>query len=322
MRRIEGVPRGIIEGDVQQRQQGRQEWLQCSVQRQELAGHAFADLPLVVTLLDPAIRLQQLDDRQVRRGLPVGDRAAFEHQPAMGTVRPRELPDEPRFPHAGLAHDGDCLPVSRGGALQHLRELVQLNLASDEAGQASRGAGLKPGPCRHAPGQFVDRGRGLEPLHGNRPERSDLDIAFSQLEGFAGDQHGSGLRHLLHPGGEMGRQPDGGVIHVQITADGPHDYLARIEPHADLHGRAAPALDLVHVDVDPPLHSQRGIARAYGVILVGKWRTEQRHDPVAHHLVHGAFVAVHRFHHVFENRVEELARLLGVTVGQQLHRPL
>ena len=27
-------------------------------------------------------------------------------------------------------------------------------------------------------------------------------------------------------------------------------------------------------------------------------------------------------HHVFEDRVEELARLLGVTVGEQLHRAL
>ena len=80
--RVEGVPRGIVDGDVQQRQERRQERLQRAVQRQELAGHALADRPRVVTLLDPAIRLQQLDDGQVRRGLPVRDRAALEHQPA------------------------------------------------------------------------------------------------------------------------------------------------------------------------------------------------------------------------------------------------
>ena len=70
------------------------------------------------------------------------------------------------------------------------------------------------------------------------------------------------------------------------------------------------------------LHPQRRIARAHRVILVGERRAEERHDPVAHDLVHGALVAVHRLHHVLEHRVEELARLLGVAVGQQLHRAL
>ena len=51
-------------------------------------------------------------------------------------------------------------------------------------------------------------------------------------------------------------------------------------------------------------------------------RAKQRHDAIAHHLVDGALVAVHGLHHAFEHRVEELAGLLGVAVGQQLHRAL
>ena len=58
------------------------------------------------------------------------------------------------------------------------------------------------------------------------------------------------------------------------------------------------------------------------MVLVGEGRAEERHDPVAHHLVDGALVAMHRLHHPLEHRVEELARLLGVAVGQQLHRAL
>ena len=57
------------------------------------------------------------------------------------------------------------------------------------------------------------------------------------------------------------------------------------------------------------------------MIFVGKWRTEERHDPVAHHLVHGALVAVDGLHHPFEYGVENLARLLG-NYGEQLHRAL
>jgi hypothetical protein len=58
------------------------------------------------------------------------------------------------------------------------------------------------------------------------------------------------------------------------------------------------------------------------VILVGQRRAEERHDPVAHHLVHRALVAVDGFHHPLEDGIEELARLLGVAVGEQLHRAL
>ena len=48
-------------------------------------------------------------------------------------------------------------------------------------------------------------------------------------------------------------------------------------------------------------------------------RAEQRHDPVAHHLVDRALVAVDRFHHVLEHRIEDLPRFLGIAVGEQLH---
>jgi hypothetical protein len=58
------------------------------------------------------------------------------------------------------------------------------------------------------------------------------------------------------------------------------------------------------------------------VILVRERRAEQRHDPVAHHLVHRALVTMDRHHHPFEHRIENLARLLGITIGEQLHRAL
>jgi hypothetical protein len=57
-------------------------------------------------------------------------------------------------------------------------------------------------------------------------------------------------------------------------------------------------------------------------VLVGKRRAEQCHDPVAHDLVDGALVAVHGLHHVLDDGVEQLPRLLGVAVGEQLHRGL
>ena len=58
------------------------------------------------------------------------------------------------------------------------------------------------------------------------------------------------------------------------------------------------------------------------MVLVGDRRAEERHDAVAHHLVDGALVAVDGLHHPLEDGVEELAGLLGIAVGEQLHRAL
>jgi hypothetical protein len=86
LRRVEGAPRGVVDRDIQQRQERRRERLQRPVQRQEFARHSFANLPLIVARLDAQIGLQQPDDSQVRRGRPIGDRAAFEHQPGVRVV--------------------------------------------------------------------------------------------------------------------------------------------------------------------------------------------------------------------------------------------
>src|SRR5262249_3215463 len=45
-------------------------------------------------------------------------------------------------------------------------------------------------------------------------------------------------------------------------------------------------------------------------------------DAVAHDLIDGALVAMHRVHHAFQHRVENAARFFGVAVGEQLHGAL
>jgi hypothetical protein len=109
---------------------------------------------------------------------------------------------------------------------------------------------------------------------------------------------------------------------VQITADGAHHDLAGIQPHADLdHGGVRPA-DLVSVLLHALLHPERRIARAHRVVLMGERRAEERHDPVAHHLVDRALVVVDGLHHPLQHRIENFACLLRVPVGEQLHRAL
>jgi hypothetical protein len=96
----------------------------------------------------------------------------------------------------------------------------------------------------------------------------------------------------------------------------------RVEVDPDLHLHPVRAARVVRVALERLLHPEGGIAGAHGVVLVGQRRTEQRHDPVAHHLVHRALVAVNGLHHAFEHGVEDLAGFLGIAVGEQLHRAL
>ena len=58
------------------------------------------------------------------------------------------------------------------------------------------------------------------------------------------------------------------------------------------------------------------------MIFMGERRPEQRHDAVAHDLVHRALVAVHGLHHAFEDGVEDSPGFFRVAVGQELHGPL
>src|SRR5207245_1350601 len=51
-------------------------------------------------------------------------------------------------------------------------------------------------------------------------------------------------------------------------------------------------------------------------------RPEERHDPVAHYLVDGALITMDGLHHPLEDWIEDLARFLGVAVGEQFHRAL
>jgi hypothetical protein len=58
------------------------------------------------------------------------------------------------------------------------------------------------------------------------------------------------------------------------------------------------------------------------MILMRQRRPEEGHEAVAHHLVHGALVAMDSIHHSLEHGVEDLPCLFGITIGEQLHGPL
>ena len=157
---IERLPLGVLDGHVEQRQEGRQGRLQGPVQREELAGHLLADLARVVALLDLEVGLEQVDDRQVAGRLAVGDRAGLEDEPALGAVGVGELPDEARLPDAGLADEGDDLAVARRRARPSARRSCSSSASRPTKRVSPRAAAAWSRDRERArPGQLVDLDR-------------------------------------------------------------------------------------------------------------------------------------------------------------------
>jgi hypothetical protein len=111
--------------------------------------------------------------------------------------------------------------------------------------------------------------------------------------------------------------------HTDITDHCRQAFMAElakrgVEADADLDLDAVIPTNLGSIAVDGLLHGECGIAGSHGVILVSEGRAEERHDAIAHDLVDSTLVTVHRLHHALDDGIQELARLLGVAVGEQL----
>jgi hypothetical protein len=159
-------------------------------------------------------------------------------------------------------------------------------------------------------------------LIGTGPSGLTWTKPSGQAQRVAGEPDAAGRRELLHTGRQVGGLADGGVVHAQIAADRPHHDVARVETDADLHLHALRAAQLFRIAPHGVLHPEGGIARAHRVVLVGEGRAEEGHDPVAHHLVDGALVAMDRLHHPLEDGIEQRPRLFGVAISEQLHGAL
>jgi hypothetical protein len=292
------------------------------VEGDELAAHLLTDLPRIVTGADLEVGAQQLDHGQVRGGHAIGDGGALDDEAVVRARRVDELPEEAGLADAGLADDADELAVAGVGPLEGVGEAVQLGRAADEPGEAPGRRGLQAGARGAGADDLVDLDWLGETLHGHGAQRLDLDEAFGQTRCVGGHQDGAGHGHLLHAGGEVGGLADGGVVHAQIAADRAHHDLARVQADADLERDPGPALDVLGVAPHRLLHPEGGAAGAHGVVLEGKGGAEEGHDAVAHDLIDGSLVVMDGLHHPLEHGIEELARLLGVALGEQLHRAL
>src|SRR5262245_5670557 len=208
------------------------------------------------------------------------------------------------------------------GSFERAPQVLDLHVSTDEPGEALYRGGTQPRAEGFGPDQLVGLDRIDDPLQRHGPERCNLDEALGEPEGVRGDECRAWASELLHASGQMSGLTHRRVVHVEIAADRADDDLARIESDANLDIEALAPPELFGVALDRVLHPHGRVAGAHRVIFVRQWRAEQRHDAITEHLVDGTLIAMHGLHHALQHRVEKAASLLGVAVGEELHRPL
>ena len=233
-----------------------------------------------------------------------------------------EFVEESRLADPRLPHHGYDLAAAARGLLERLAELIDLRVSPDEARESARQGGLETCASRARSDQLIDGHRLRQALDRRRPERSHLHISLRGAQGHLGHQGHAGSGQLLHAGGQVRGLPHRRVVHVEITADRANHDLPGVQSNADLDVRAMATAEILRVAGDAVLHPQRGVARPHRMVFMGERRAEESHDSVAHDLVDGALVAVHGFHHPLQHGIEEPAGLLGIPIGEQLHRAL
>ena len=233
-----------------------------------------------------------------------------------------ELVEEPRLADAGFAHDRDELALPLAGLRRRLADLIHLAVPPHEAAEAAGARRLEPGADGGSSRQLEHLDRRGDALDGNGTEWAHLHEFLGEAQGLGGEPGGAGRGELLHPRRQVRRLPDRGVVHAQIAPHRADYHVARVEPDADLHLDAVDPPRVLGIALDGLVHAEGRIACAYRMVLVGERGAEERHDPIAHDLVHRALVAVHRLHHPLEDGIEDPPRLLRVPIGEQLRRPL
>ena len=313
----------VVSRQVQDGQHGDDGRLQRRVERPELARDLGPHAGGFVAVIDLEVGLEQLDDREVRRGLAVRDGPGLEDEPVARMMGVREFPEHPGFSQTGLAHKSHDLTLSGRCARKGGRQQLHLGLAADETGETAERGYLKPCPRVAEADNLVNFHRLGQPLDTDRTKRSRLDVSCREPARLSGHQDAARLGRLLHAGRQVRRLTDRRVVHVEIAADRPHDDFAGVEADANPHGGAVGATgERVGVSPSRLLHPESRQACPHGVVLEGDGSSEEGHDPVAHHLVDCAFVLVNRLHHQLEHGVEDRACFFGVAVSQEFHRAL
>jgi len=181
--------------------------------------------------------------------------------------------------------------LSSGAASsQGLVHRVKFQLPSYKGCEAPCGCSLEAAAERTGPDQLEDLDGLRQPLHGNGPQSGHLHQSLYEPEGVGRQEGTPRMRQLFHMGSQMHRLTNGRVIHVQIIADRAHHHLTGIEPDPHLHGETLGAAHVLGIGPDRRVHGQRGVTRPHGMVLMRNGGAKQRHNTIAHDLIHRAIM--------------------------------
>src|SRR5262249_42706531 len=107
-------------------------------------------------------------------------------------------------------------------------------------------------------------------LYRHWPERSDLDEALHQSQRLTGHLDSAWRRQLLHARRHVCGSAHRRVFHAQIASHRANHHLAGVDPDSDLYEYTFAPPHFIGVALHGLLHAQRGVTRAYGVILVSE----------------------------------------------------
>src|SRR5262245_20250217 len=181
-----------------------------------------------------------------------------------------DLPEDARLADPRLSDHGDHLAAAEARSDEGVADLLHLGAAADKAREPASRGDLEAGAGSSGPHQLEYLNRFNKALHRHWPERGGLNEALHQSQRLTGHLDSAWRRQLLHARRHVCGSAHRRVFHAQIASHRANHHLAGVDPDSDLYECTFAPPHFIGVALHGPLHAQRGVTRAYGVILVSE----------------------------------------------------
>src|SRR6266542_2403432 len=229
-----------------------------------------------LALEDPEVLLQHLEEGPVRDSLAVREATAGPEQRLrrFGAQPLPELADEPRLADAGIADDRDQLRLATSGhPAVCVLQLCQLAVATDEGRPQSADAARAH--QRQGAHELAALNTARLSLRVDRPRLSEFECAADGRDCPFADEDLARAGGLLQPRADV----DGVAGHERAALTGPpDDDAAGVDP--DAKGET-----IAEQLREAPLHRERDMERALGVVFVRRRSAERSHHRVTDELL-------------------------------------
>ncbi len=294
LRGIEGLPLGLCDRHVEERQERWHQRREGRIEAQEPGGNLVADCWRRVARIEVEVRLEQVHDGPIGDRLVVGDHAGVEQTPRRGQMAPHELHTQAGFADARLAHDphelsASCLHLGHQGTQGR-----QGTGTPDERRQHACPLETQEAPRRAAPQDRVDgvqRGRSGQ---GCGLHRGHLHHLGHQAHCGPTAPNGPRGSLGLQGAGPGQRVPHDGTRTLGCCLEQAHRDLPRVDPQAYRQPGARLRAERPPGLVDPPLQLQCRQHSTLRMLFLGQWRPKDGEDLVPSDGLEGASIALHR----------------------------